>query len=169
MLRKQECFESFKTSIVIPDQPRTLRNLLNLSSTCLGNPSFVKNVQFPDVLLNSWQWNWGLMISSLLQPSRLLSQFAGMVGKILSRVFRLSWDGAPDWGAGAKYILWLVNSRGPFYYNFLTLITAWICHHMSNKVWDEITYPFPNFNNWTIEVWEWINDFISHFIMDVIT
>ena len=40
---------------------------------------------------------------------------------------------------------------------------------MPNKVWDVITYPFPNFNGATIEVWEWISNFIPHFIMDVIT
>ena len=28
---------------------------------------------------------------------------------------------------------------------------------------DEITYPFPNFNGATVEVWEWISNFISHF------
>ena len=27
------------------------------------------------------------------------------------------------------------------------------------KVWDEITYQFPNFN--TIEVWEWMSNFIQ--------
>ena len=38
---------------------------------------------------------------------------------------------------------------------------------MPNKVWDEITYPFPNFNG-TVEVWEWVSNFIQHFITDVI-
>ena len=33
---------------------------------------------------------------------------------------------------------------GPFYNHGLTLIPAWISNHMSRKVWDEITYPFPN-------------------------
>ena len=36
-------------------------------------------------------------------------------------------------------------------------------------MWDEITYPFPNVNDATVEVWEWISNFILHFIMDVIT
>ena len=36
-------------------------------------------------------------------------------------------------------------------------------------MWDEITYPFPNFNGCTIEVWAWISNFIPHFIMGVIT
>ena len=39
---------------------------------------------------------------------------------------------------------------------------------MPSKVWDEITYSFQNFNVGTVEVWEWMNNFIQHFIMDVI-
>ena len=35
-------------------------------------------------------------------------------------------------------------------------------------MWDEITYSFPNANGCTIKVWEWINNFILYFIMDVI-
>ena len=51
----------------------------------------------------------------------------------------------------------------------LTLIPAWICNHKPGKVWDKITYPFRNFNGFTIEVWKWIIwNFIPHFIMDVI-
>ena len=40
---------------------------------------------------------------------------------------------------------------------------------MPNKVWDEITYPFPNFNGCKIEVWDWKTNSIPHFIIDVIT
>ena len=36
-------------------------------------------------------------------------------------------------------------------------------------MWYEITYPFPNFKGEAVEVWEWISNFIPHFIMDVIT
>ena len=48
-----------------------------------------------------------------------------------------------------------------------TLIQAWTSKHMPKKVWDETTctYPFPIF---TIKVWEWINNFTPHFIMDAI-
>ena len=28
-------------------------------------------------------------------------------------------------------------------------------------VWDDITYPFPNFNGAPVEVWEWTSNFIS--------
>ena len=50
-----------------------------------------------------------------------------------------------------------------------TLIQAWISNNIHYKVWDEITYPFPNFNDATVEVWEWISNFFSHFIMFIIT
>ena len=54
----------------------------------------------------------------------------------------------------------MLVTLGPLYkYGFLIL--AWICNHMPCKVWDEITYPFPNFNSCTVEVWEWISNFIS--------
>ena len=41
---------------------------------------------------------------------------------------------------------------GPFYYNGITLIPAWISKHNHYKVWDEIAYPFLNFNDVTVEV-----------------
>ena len=43
-------------------------------------------------------------------------------------------------------------SSGPFYKHGLTLIPAWISNHMPRKVWDEITYPFLNFNGCTVGV-----------------
>ena len=45
--------------------------------------------------------------------------------------------------------------RGPFYWHGLTLIPTWINNHRHNKMWDESTYPFPNLNGYTVEVWEW--------------
>ena len=39
---------------------------------------------------------------------------------------------------------------------------------MRSKVWDEITYLFPNFNGYTAKVREWISN-IPHFLIDVIT
>ena len=35
-------------------------------------------------------------------------------------------------------------------------------------MWDEIIYPFPNFNGCTVEVWEWISNFIPHFTRHMI-
>ena len=34
-----------------------------------------------------------------------------------------------------------------------------IDNRMSSKVWDEMINPFPHFNGYTAEVWEWINNF----------
>ena len=45
--------------------------------------------------------------------------------------------------------------RGPFYSHGSILIPAWISNHKPSKVWDEITYPFLNLND--------------YFIVDVIT
>ena len=50
----------------------------------------------------------------------------------------------------------------PFYQNILTSILGWIGYDIHYEVWDEITYPFTNFNGATVEVWEWINDFVSY-------
>ena len=57
----------------------------------------------------------------------------------------------------------------PFFSHGLTWIQAWISNHMLNTMWDEITNPFPNINCATVEVREWISNFIPHIIMDVIT
>ena len=40
----------------------------------------------------------------------------------------------------------------PFTNDGLTLIPAWISNHIRYKVWDEITYPFLNFNGTIVEV-----------------
>ena len=36
---------------------------------------------------------------------------------------------------------------------------------MFSNDWDDITYPFPNFNGTTVEVWKWISNGIPHSIM----
>ena len=73
------------------------------------------------------------------------------------------------------------SSGPPFFKHGSTFILSSICNHMPSKVWDELTYPFPNFNGCTVEVFlEWISSFIlhirmamsnyiPHIIMDVIT
>ena len=53
-------------------------------------------------------------------------------------------------------------------FNAMTLIPAWISNHISSKVCGEIICSVSNFDGCTIEVWEWINNFILHFKMDVI-
>ena len=57
----------------------------------------------------------------------------------------------------------LLFTRVHVYRHRLTLISTWISNHMPSKVWDEITYPFSNFDGCIVEVWEWISNFIPHF------
>ena len=57
----------------------------------------------------------------------------------------------------------IMYSWGSFYYHGLTSIPAWISNYFHYKVWDKITYPFLNFNGATVEVKEWISNFILHF------
>ena len=64
---------------------------------------------------------------------------------------------------------WQLMSWDPFYSHGLTLIPASISNHTSSRVWDEIIYAFPDFNDATIEVCKWISNFIPHFRLDVIT
>ena len=55
------------------------------------------------------------------------------------------------------------DSRSVYYKHGLISIPAWINDYTHHNMWDKITYPFPNFNGATVEVWEWIRNFISHF------
>ena len=59
----------------------------------------------------------------------------------------------------------ILEHQDPFYLNGSTLSLAWISNNIHNmyKVWDEITYPFTNYNSSAIEVWEWIGNFIPQF------
>ena len=46
------------------------------------------------------------------------------------------------------------------------LIGTWISNY---KMWDEMTYPFSNFNGATCKVLQWVSNFIPHFTRCVIT
>ena len=62
-----------------------------------------------------------------------------------------------------------LSTWGPLDKYGSTLILAWIINHMPNKVWYEITFPFQNFNGATVDIWEWISNFIPNFEMGAIT
>ena len=61
-----------------------------------------------------------------------------------------------------------VHVVGPLLLRQIDLIQTCISNHMPSELWYELLYPFPNFNAATVEVWEWISNFIPHFITDVI-
>ena len=65
------------------------------------------------------------------------------------------------------YIREVSNSKpcGHSNWHGSTLIPAWISSDIQYNVWGGITYPFPNFNGYTVEVWEWMNKFIPHFTL----
>ena len=75
-----------------------------------------------------------------------------------------AWIGELFLSANIHFICILV-SRDPFYQNGLFLIPAWISNHMPSKMWDEVTFPIPNFDGCIIEVLELINDFVPYFRM----
>ena len=53
----------------------------------------------------------------------------------------------------------------PLVLTWINFVPAWISNHMPSRVW--VNYiSIPNFNGATVEVWEWISNFIPHFIMD---
>ena len=43
---------------------------------------------------------------------------------------------------------------GPFYYYGFTLIAETINNDINYKVFDEITYSFPNLSSATVEIWD---------------
>ena len=62
------------------------------------------------------------------------------------------------------------------YFFLVPLLLIWITYNPSmvklahaSNVWDESTSPFPNFNGITVEVLEWISNFLLRFIGRVIT
>ena len=50
--------------------------------------------------------------------------------------------------------------KGPFYWHGLTYTSTWISNHMTDKMWDKIIDPFPNFKGCT-----WIGYVISSHIL----
>ena len=49
----------------------------------------------------------------------------------------------------------ITPTPGSLLLTWLTLITAWISNHLPSKVWDEITYPFSNFqwlHHWSLDM-----------------
>ena len=68
------------------------------------------------------------------------------------------------------WFIWITSSS--VHLHGLTSTLAWVSNCIPNcihdKVWDEITYPFPNFIGAAVEVWKWINNFTPHFTWQVI-
>ena len=109
------------------------------------------------LLLSSRCWPWGVFIKAghPIQHGEVRDSY-------------LAWVRPVDFTSHA-FLQVGGEARGPFYLHGLALIPAWVNNYIHYNVWDEITYPFPNFKGCIIEVWEWIRNFILHFIWCVIT
>ena len=46
---------------------------------------------------------------------------------------------------------------------------AWMNNNTYYRVWDETTYPFPNFSGRTVDIWKLTSNPFSHFTGHVIT
>ena len=66
----------------------------------------------------------------------------------------------------SRWIAVISGNDKAFCYHGLTWIPVWISNHMSNKLWDEISYPFLIFNGCTVEGWGWISNFIQRVVVE---
>ena len=71
------------------------------------------------------------------------------------------------WRRGYYEISRHLDGLNVIYLHWLTMIPAWISNHLLSELWDDITYPFRNFNGCTVEVSEWISNVIPHFTEQV--
>ena len=125
----------------------------------------------PDDLSPVWQDGPQPMCQKGLWLHRMRNRCSGYCACVLLRK-TLMWDPNTQSGAGLtrstlpgglqklfEGYIWL-----PKRYRSTRNTFAWIHNYNRCKVWDEITYPFPNFNGATVEVWDWISNFIPHHI-----
>ena len=137
------------------EQPKNSRNLIDRFWTlfhCKKTMACWLTFKWP-----LWFARWATLdFYSVLFPTPLISDNENSCGKVNRSSVYVCID-----TSGFKNLPER-TSRGPFYKHGLNLIPAWISNCTHNKVWDKTTYPFPNFNGCTVEVWEWINNFIPH-------
>ena len=91
------------------------------------------------------------VISGCLFDTLVVDSISGLVWDD-TWIFKSLWHSLTS-----PYVLWYLPPRAS--------IASWISNHVPSKMWDEITYPFTNFNSCTIEVWQEISNFITHFII----
>ena len=104
-----------------------------------------------------------IILTILQEATQCLTLWKNKFGKFLQELFS---RGVYTWLCNVDASV--CTPRAPFFLGLIS-IPAWISNYIHYKVWVEITYPFPNFNGWTVEVWEWISNFSPHFTRHVIT
>ena len=156
-------------SLAVPSTPSYPGGPLHLRPIC--QRFLTTQVDFPSLRVLDSIDLWQRLVQSTEKPTVTSSD--KQLGWSLGYHWHCRWPSANLASEFAQPSLWVQASCRAFHLGTsccwkLTLIPAWISNHMPSKRWDESTYPLPNFNC-TIEVWEWISNSISHFIMDVIT
>ena len=114
---------------------------------------------FDESTLNTSQFV--LVIETFLGDEPLMEAFHQLINFIR--------DGYMETEDERMHRLIKVNKFDPDHEGSWPNIPAWISNYIHYQVWDEITYPFPNFNSTTVEVWEWKRNFIPHFTGHVMT
>ena len=109
------------------------KSVCNINSECL-NDMFVKK---------ETSYSLGKTVI-LIQPKRQTTTYG---------LRSVSYLGSKLWNDHPFYMTDVfLMTCGPFYKHGLTLIPAWISNYIHYNMWDEITYPFLNFNGATVEV-----------------
>ena len=102
-----------------------IKNLTALTFWCWGSPGEIP-------LLQSWQMikiGWSFCISpNIFHATEVHWKLSALLHALLCSL----------------------HARGPFSLHGLTLIQAWISNYIHHKVWDKLTYQFPNFNRSTV-------------------
>ena len=127
--------------------------LLREERSCL----FGVNTKFEDYVGQLHQENR----TSVVMQKPMISQFADSIDVQLD-----------SYVAHVQKLHWMSHcqtftTRGPLL-TWVNQTTAWTNNHMPRIMWYESIYPSPNFNACTFEVWQWINNFIIYFIVNVI-
>ena len=99
-----------------------------------------------------------------IRSSNLFVLFTGIYYDLTICVQYICWD---------RYIrIWMHAGRslrylpGPLSLTGINFNPNKDNNHTPNKVREKINHPFPNFTGRTVEVSEWINVFIPHFVID---
>ena len=149
--------------------------LVQVMASCLMAPSHYLNQCW--LIINKVPWhNWHshengftkvfkIAISKMslkITLSKLLPHFPGVNGLT---------NNLSDWKDCSSHLVsWCSGAVMRLYsVQYIQNFPKWVSNYTHYKVWDDITYLFPNSNGWTVEVWEWISNFIPHFTGHVIT
>ena len=91
-------------------------------------------------------WRWNDTGSCHPSPWKTLVHSSYIVNAIAA-------DNLATQGARSSVAIATQHTKDPFYEHSLIVILACISNYLHYEVWDEITYPLPNFNGCYVEAW----------------